>query len=374
MQYKSITVLALILFVSACTPAASASPTLAPTSTSIPSTGTPVPTSTNDPNVKIFEGLQDEGLNISRDASVPPGQFELLFNGEPLPGALLDKMGLHIQISDEQQIIVPVDRVSERVNVVDGAVVVDDASGNALAVFDTGATGGANFLGHEYELVNWRERWVSRSEVISGDPNTPVEIATWEDFFAIAHYEAYFLEPNFPDNVYFPQSENVWIEYQKDSPEAEFSSKNPLGGLVDLNRSPFRLGVNNIVLLPNDVEGRGIPECITTEIVANKSGGVSRLHFSRSYDKHDRCLNFLKGYVGQERRAYLLPTHTVDGDDLRISVLDRNRRIFWKKFGYLGPNGDLILVKPLVIQWVNDWQVPEEMRFILFALQERNWK
>jgi hypothetical protein len=368
------TVCLLFLLLTACTATA---PTPTTTPTAVPPTASPTiePTPTPDVQAQVFAGLQDREINVAHDASLPNGQYDLLLNGEPVPGAFYDASGLHIDAGG-QKIDVPANLVLERVNIVDGAIIVNNLV-ERVAVFDPTIVGGKEFLGEHFDLADWKDRWVARSEVVSTNPNKPVEIDTWEDYFAITHYEKHFIEPNFPADVYFPPSDKIHKEYATEpgDHESEFNSITPLGKLANLSKSIFTMGVNNVIFLPNEKEGRKVFECVSTEAVAEKGGVWSGFHFSNSWDTRGECLNFLKERAGNvDKKFFMLPIPFIEGDDMKIASTERNRRIFWGKFGFLAPNGDLIRVKPLVLQWLNEWKVPDELKVILVSKVWSKWR
>jgi hypothetical protein len=161
----------LFLMLTACAPVPSlstATPTLWLTSTPIPSS-TFANTPTPDPVRLAFDALRAEGINVEHMISNANGGWELMINGEPVPGAFFDEQGviLHIKNGDKDIQITP-DFAADRLELTpDGKLLLNNGEGVNIGMFNP-QNPEAGWMIFDYKMVNPAEITAEQLAGISG--------------------------------------------------------------------------------------------------------------------------------------------------------------------------------------------------------------
>lgn len=357
------TICLLFLLLTACTAITSiptATPTAIPPTFSPTIEPTPTLTSTPDAITRVLNDLQKDGINASHEDSL----WILSFSGVEIPNAALNENGFTIQTKDGE-INIPLSEMSERVENVEGSLVVKDSSGKALAGWNPTLT-----------TENLAGKWFTESEAI-GTPDSPIFIGDdIQDHRDYLKAEKLFLTP-FPTDVYYPEQSKIVKNYydsKATDPADDFSWQTPFGKLSpeDLDKSPFKTPANLKI-----IQGPHGFMLIISEQVYDPSDPKHIQELSlvdeMDYATLEEAQKAAKQYSYWQKNGYiLLPLYGVMRTDAlkKYPAWGKNLLYFLGELGYVDSAGNVETSRfweMVVDEWLSSGRISPELEeaFIL---------
>ena len=255
----------------------------------------------------------------------------------PVPDLTVDASGAHF-ILDGVRIDIPASTIKDRIQV---------GQSGALQIYNEAGTA----INYAYDTKN--SEWVEASKVIQPDiyhEENFIKVNSEDELQEIFRLEKMFLLP-FPSDTYWP-----------DKPDTNYEGNGvdgaPLGHLVDLSKSPTRLGVNNI--------SWGDMVIITEQVYNHADGTFSCLHIGDlvEYFESDSIQ-----YMNSPK-DYLMPAYRFAGDPHTYAIIRKPLFDYLAKKGYYTYfDWDLPKIKNLVKDWLTGGKVPFELENIILYYQ-----
>lgn len=198
------------------------------------------------------------------------------------------------------------------------------------------------------------------------DPEKYIQVANWDELYALWAKEKMFLIPFDPENTYFPPSDKIYRNY--DAPVTEIGLdeqlkyKYPFGQLPEGMVSPFRF-VNFTRMQKDGIERQDNFIIISEQVFNPDDGSFSVLHFYLF--EHESNGSFFEERAHD--RAFLVPSFEFNQRQLNTATVYFKALLDNYEMNNITveKNGQIPAIKKLVNQWFDSRHVPYELEWML---------
>lgn len=267
-----------------------------------------------------------------------------------MTNAKYDKDGFHITLESGEVIVLNNDELEKNIYLGQDNVLQyrDESNQNVVYAFDK-----------ESKTFLESSRYIQKDKT---DPEKYIQVANWDELYALWAKEKMFLIPFDPENTYFPPLDNINRDYDNwgnRKEDQEFNFYYPFGKLPEGMDSPFRI-VNFIRMQKDELNSKSTDTFIVSEQVFNvDNNSFSVIHFMRS-DSKVVLRDFQEATTIEK---FLLPRFQLIPEVMSLPA-------YATLVTYLKENNliesDLLIpkVKNLVYKWFETGHVPEELETI----------
>ena len=309
------------------------------------------------PTEKLL-GTKVNAMLISTESLLPQEvkeKFELAeVDITKMENAKYDKDGLHITLPDGEVIVLTNTDLEKNIYLGQDNVLQyrDESNQNVVYAFDP-----------ESKTFLEASKYIQKDKT---DPEKYIQVANWDELFALWAKEKMFLIPFDPENTYFPPLDKIYRDYDTPTNRIrreggdEFNSVVVFGRVPDGMNSPFKF-VNFVRMIDDtgNIQGYFVSQQVFN--VDDKSFSVMHLY--------TELLSIPQNYADEQ--TVFLPQLFINKEALSFPPIEVFIA-YYKNRGLVDRNGQTPTIKDLVNKWFDSGHMPEELENIPCAFVRKS--